>query len=230
MSAAEDRLLVALDAYRAKVGDGLDQRTKDVLNRLAADWRAADAFVAVLPNGDNWDVLISDCITASERARTHEERICALRKRLQKAPDAIKAVETIADFFGAIHSEPFDPVKQALRYLRAQIDFWHRSTEESLGALSRKKDASAARAESLGWLRESVLRLSGRPNLRHVAVLAEIVMGTRDIDPNNVRKAVMPSDALRRGRNSGAKKRSYYNEKQKCPVRGKKIDRTGQRD
>ena len=165
MSAAEDRLLVALDAYRAKVGDGLDQRTKDVLNRLAADWRAADAFVAVLPNGDNWDVLISDCITASERARTHQERICALRKRLQKAPDAIKAVETIADFFGAIHSEPFDPVKQALRYLRAQIDFWHRSTEESLGALSRKKDASAARAESLGWLRESVLRLSGRPNL-----------------------------------------------------------------
>ncbi|PNE11387.1 MAG: hypothetical protein CR217_09255 [Beijerinckiaceae bacterium] len=230
MNAAADRLQVAIDAYRAKEGDGLDQHAKDVLKRLAADWRAVDAFVAVLPNGDYWDVLISDCITASERARTHAMRICALRKRLQRAPNAIKAVETLRDFFGGIRSEPFDPVKQALGYLRAEIDFRRRFTEESLGARSRKKDASAAQAEGLGWLRESVFRLSGRPNLRHVAVLAEIVLGRRDIDPNNVRKAVMPSHALRRGRNS-AEKRSYYNEKtQKCPVRGKKIDRTGQRD
>jgi hypothetical protein len=212
VSAAKDRMHAAIDAYRAKEGDGLHQHAKDVLNRLAADGRAADAFVAVLPNGDHWDVLISDCITASERARTHAERICALRKRLQKAPDAIKAVETIADFFGGIHSEPFDPVRQALGFLCVEIDTWRRITEESLGALSRKRDASAARAESLGWLRASVLAASGRPNLRHVAVLAEIVLGTRDIDPNNVRKAVMPIDALRRGRNSAAEKRSYYNE------------------
>jgi hypothetical protein len=231
VSAAKDRLQVAIDAYRAKQGDGLDQPAKEVLNRLVADGRAAEAFVAVLPNGNYWDVLISDCVKANERATSHAMRICALRKKLQKAPNAIKAVETIADFFGGIRSEPFDPIKQALGYLRAEIDFWRRITEESLGALSRKKDASAARAESLGWLRESVLRLSGRPNLRHVAVLAEIVLGRRDIDPNNVRKAVMPSHALRRGRNSAAKKRSYYNEKtQKCPVRGKKTDRTGQRD
>jgi hypothetical protein len=194
-----------------------------VLNRLAADWRTADAFVAVLPNGDDWDVLISDCITASERARTHEERICALRKRLQRAPNAINAVETIADFFGGMRSEPFDPVKQALGYLRAEIDFWRRLTEESLGALSRKKDVSAARAESLGWLRESVLRLSGRPNLNHVAVLAEIVLGTRDIDPNNVRKAVKPSDALRRGRNSAAKNTVITTRKRKSvPFEAKK--------
>ena len=212
MSAAKDRMHAAIDAYRAKEGDGLHQHAKDVLNRLAADGRAADAFVAVLPNGDRWDLLISDCITASERARTHAERICALRKRLQKAPDAIKAVETIADFFSAIHSEPFDPIKQALGFLCVEIDTWRRITEDSLSALSRKKDASAARAESLGWLRASVLGASGRPNLRHVAVLAEIVLGTRDIDPNHVRKAVMPIDALRRGRNSVAKKRSYYNE------------------
>jgi hypothetical protein len=82
MSAAKDRLQVALDAYRAKEGDGLDQHTKDVLKRLAADWRAAGAFVAVLPNGDNWDVLISDCITASERART-------LRRPPLRAPTSL---------------------------------------------------------------------------------------------------------------------------------------------
>jgi hypothetical protein len=57
VSAAKDRLHAAIDAYRAKEGDGLDQHGKDVLNRLAADGRAADAFVAVLPNGDHWDVL-----------------------------------------------------------------------------------------------------------------------------------------------------------------------------
>jgi hypothetical protein len=56
MSAAKDRLQVAIDAYRAKQGDGLDQHAKDVLNRLAADGRAADALVAALPNGDYWDV------------------------------------------------------------------------------------------------------------------------------------------------------------------------------
>jgi hypothetical protein len=191
-AAARDRLQAAIDAHRAENGDGLDEHGHKVLDRLASDERAPDAFVAVLPNGDRWNVLLSDCITANERARSHAKRICALRKQLQKAPRATKAVETIADFFDGIRSEPFDPVKQALGTLRAEINFRRRLAEEDLGNLSRKKDASAARAQGTGWLRESVLRLSGRPNQKHVIVLAQIVLETRDIDLKNVRKAVMP--------------------------------------
>jgi hypothetical protein len=193
-----------------------------VLDRLASDERASDAFVAVLPNGDRWNVLLSDCITANERARSHAKRICALRKRLQKAPRATKAVETIADFFDGIRSEPFDPVKQALGTLRAEINFWRRLAEEDLGTLSRKKDASAARAQGIGWLRESVLRLSRQPNQKHVIVLAQIVLETRDIDLNNVRKAVMLSDALNHKRKSVAKNVAVTSRKHKVSRSGRK--------
>jgi hypothetical protein len=254
--AAKDRLKVAIARYRAKAGNGLDQDAQKVLDRLAADERAADAFFAVLPNGDRWGVLLSDCITADERARSHAKRIRALQDKIQKAPRALKAAVIIADFFygprskldlseeafallrahengredpqrlALLRSQINDPINQALSLLRAQIKDTCRHYRQFLSALSRKTDAWAARSEGIGWLRESVQRLSGRPNHKQVAVLAEIVLGTEDIDIGSVRKAVMPRDALR-GRKSveenvvvSARKRKVSRSEQKNQSNG----------
>jgi hypothetical protein len=254
--AAKDRLKEAIARYRAKAGNGLDEHGHKVLDRLAADERAADAFVAVLPNGDRWHVLLEDCIKAEERARTLKKRVRALQDEIQKAPRALKAADVIADFFygprskldlseeacallrahengredperlALLRSQINDPINQALSLLRTQIKDTCRHYREFLSALSRKTDAWAARTAGIGWLRESVQRLSGRPNHKHVAVLAEIVLGTEDIDIGSIRKAVMPKDALR-GRKSAveivansARKRKVSRSKRKNQSNG----------
>jgi hypothetical protein len=107
-----------------------------------------------------------------------------------KAPYATAAVQTIADFFDGIRSTPEDPVTQALGTLRREINFCRRLAEEDLGALSRNKNKLAARTECIGWLRESILRLSGQPNHKHVMTLAQIVCDTSDIYLHHVRKSV----------------------------------------
>jgi hypothetical protein len=223
--AAQDHLKKAIADYRAGAGNDLSQDGQKVLNSLAKDGRAADAFVAVLPNGDRWHVLLGDCIKAEERARTLKKRARALRDKIQKAPRALKAVDTIADFFygsrskldlskeayelvrardngredpercAMLRDQINDPINQALSLLRSQINEIRRHYRDFLSALSRKTDALAARTEGIAWLRESVWRLSKRAHDEHVATLAQIVLGDANIDIGNVRKAVMPHAA-----------------------------------
>jgi hypothetical protein len=134
---AKSCLQAAINAYRAAAGNGLDEHAHKVLRRLIDDDRAADTFVSLLPDGNGWDVLLSDCITANERASTHKKRIYSLQKRLKKTPRANAAVETIADFFDGAHSTP---AGQALKILRDQIDLSTRLAEVALS------DAIAAAA------------------------------------------------------------------------------------
>ncbi len=49
--------------------------------------------------------------------------------------------------------------------------------ERRLRAISRRGDKAAARSRAIGWLKSSVLRLSGRPNIKRVAALCSAVLG-----------------------------------------------------
>jgi Phage integrase family len=191
---AKSRLQDAINAYRAAGGDGLDEHAHKVLGRLIDDDHAVDAFVSLLPDGNGWDALLSDCITANERESTHKKLIYSLRKRLKKAPRAKAAVKTIADFLsGTVCLTPEDPIKEALKILHDQIDLKIRLTEETLRDRSRNKTVLAARSEAIGWLRGSILHLTGKPNDAHVATLAQIVCetkGKKDIEIHHVRKAL----------------------------------------
>jgi hypothetical protein len=213
---AKDRLQAAIDAYRAKAGDSLEEHACDVLDRLEADGRAAEAFADILPNGERWEVLVHDCVMAEQQSRTHKNIIPALQERLKKAPDAIQAIKTLDDFF-SMHWEPIpdDPITEALRILRVEIYYSHRHTEEYLATRSRKKDQSAARSAAIGWLKESVLRMSGKPNQKHVITLAEVTLGKRDLTVDAVRKAVTPSDARDGRRKTTAKNVAIATRKRK---------------
>ena len=49
--------------------------------------------------------------------------------------------------------------------------------ERRLRAISRRGDKAAARSRAIGWLKSSVLRLSGRPSIKRVAALCSAVLG-----------------------------------------------------
>jgi hypothetical protein len=196
---AKSRLQDAINAYRTAAGDGLDEHAHKVLGRLIDDDCAADTFVSLLPDGNGWDVLLSDCIKANERANTHIKRVYSLQSKRKKAPRAIAALKTVADFLsGTVYLTPGDPIKEALKFLHDQIDQKIRRIEETLSDLSQKKTVLAARSAAIGWLRGSILCLTGKPNDTHVVILARIVCETEDIDINHVRKAHVPLNRRRK--------------------------------
>ena len=49
--------------------------------------------------------------------------------------------------------------------------------ERRLRAISRRGDKAAARSLAIGWLKSSVLRVSGSPSIKHVAILCRVVLG-----------------------------------------------------
>ena len=49
--------------------------------------------------------------------------------------------------------------------------------ESRLRAISRRGDKAAARSRAIAWLKSSVLRLTGSPGIKHVAILCRAVLG-----------------------------------------------------
>jgi hypothetical protein len=71
--------------------------------------------------------------------------------------------------------------------------------ERRLRAISRRGDKAAARSRAIGWLKSSVLRLSGRPSIKRVAALCSAVLGA-NISEAAVKRARTQEELLdRRG-------------------------------
>jgi hypothetical protein len=71
--------------------------------------------------------------------------------------------------------------------------------ERRLRAISRRGDKAAARSRAIGWLKSSVLRLSGRPSIKRVAALCSAILGA-NISEAAVKRARTQEELLdRRG-------------------------------
>jgi hypothetical protein len=82
----------------------------------------------------------------------------------------------------------------ALADMRGTIEARQRIAVETparLGMTQKHHQEEARLIAALGYLAEGIERISGQPHYRHVATLAEIVLGTtEEIDPDRVRSAL----------------------------------------
>ena len=182
----------------------LDENAKAVLDRLTSEkwlWYVLPVF-EVVPPDRRWAILLGDCLHAEREMREHKRIAEHYRRTVDKAEEALKALDAVAAF---VERPPVvgkgDPAVEgeALGALMVRIANDRGDAALRLRQQSRKTDPSAARSAALGWLRQSVEKLSGKPNLKHVASLAEAVLDLVDVTEGAVRKAVRPSDRLRRG-------------------------------
>jgi hypothetical protein len=179
------------------------------------DSEAPQSFAAVRPDGTRWNVLLGDCITAERNARTLPDIVAAAAQDRDKVKAAGKRVEWLASFFGVAGHRP-DPVGEAINVLRSEVYIARLNAERVLAERSRKTDENAQRSAGISWIKESVLRLSGKKQHEHVRVLAEAALGAAHLTIGSVRKAATPSDALRSGY-STAKQRSTHSSKKEPP-------------
>jgi len=149
---------------------------------------------AVLPP-ERWRLLIQDCIYAERAMREHKSVVEAMRRRTAATEKAMAALKTVGDFMRGCG----DPVPGALETVRTELENARLDAERTLRQHSRKTDAVAARSAGVGWLKASVRELSGKPHLARVMDLAIAVLNLDQLTEDAVRKAVTPSERLRRG-------------------------------
>jgi hypothetical protein len=192
---AEQRLKATIEANDP---GGKDECGQAVYRRLLEHPGAAASFAAIRPDGMRWDVLLTNCITAERIARTQRKIVAGARKSCKEAEKAATDLKRLAEFFDKRISVPdgqSNPIADAIDLLGHEISSIRRYAERFLSERSRKADVEAQRSAGIGWIKESVRRLSGKPYLEDVRVLAEATLGC-EVTLDSVNKAVMPDDAL----------------------------------
>ncbi|MGH7103978.1 MAG: hypothetical protein ACREFJ_16455 [Acetobacteraceae bacterium] len=144
-------------------------------------------------------MLLGDCIAAEERGREHKAITDKAKRTIAQAERYAGQIARIAQWVRApIVLDGKNVVSGALDLVAEQIKSRLQNAERVLDERSRKADASGARAMAVGWIREAVLKSSGKPNLDAVKTLAEAALGIDgdEITIHAIRKTVTPSDAL----------------------------------
>ena len=105
---AKDCLQVAIDDYYAKAGDSLDQQGHKVLDRLASDERASDAFAKFDVDDRAAASILTACIEGDLLVRTFPDRINAERATLARLEQLEKAVGDLREFVAELNQGPPD--------------------------------------------------------------------------------------------------------------------------
>ena len=198
--ARSSQLKDALAAYRAAAGNHLNREEAAVLDRLAADSRAACAFAKINVNGHTAGKILTVCIEADLLARTFNSRIRSEGKMLGenrkggRLDRLDKAVNDLRSFIDDLDCEPADRLVAFIRYDPADTDAMKRGlylladaitarrriaeeTRLRIGATRKIKGNPAARIAAIGWIAEGVRRSCGRPHQISAAALAEVTLG-----------------------------------------------------
>jgi hypothetical protein len=204
------KLKATIEEWQAANADNIDGYAKAVCRRLL-DSEAAASFAAVRPDGTRWEVLLGDCIIAERSARTLRHIVAAAIQGRAQAEEAAEHVEWLARFFEksivTVDGEQ-NPVADAINLLGGEVYTARLNAERVLKERSRKSDIATQRSAGIGWIKESVRRASGAPNLEHARVLAEAALGG-EVTTDSVNKAVMPDDALSFGYHDAKAGRSW---------------------
>jgi hypothetical protein len=219
---ASRRVRAAIDEFlqrHTQVGAAahpIDERARAVLDRLAAlglpsdRLTAAEAIVQGVPP-DGWEWLFADCVVAEHRARTHAEGVAKAQMVLQGASEAGESIDRLKRFFKAAYRSPAgcsDPVDDALATLRAALDANRRLASDHLELSSRKVTSAAARAEGIGWIRESIQRscelacVPASPAV--IAAICTAALGMGEVTPDAARKAETMRNRLWQLRHPGS--------------------------
>jgi hypothetical protein len=214
---AAGRLKKIIAAYRGDRGDSLDRHACDLLQRLATDSDAANAFATFNVDDHSAKIILSTCIDSDLLARTFRHRIAAEQGLLARLDRLDKAVAELRGFIDHTFGPPPDPrlerparsfdrlsafiyldptdvnkMRTGVYLIADQIAARRRVALETLSRIGKTRKSNQKNAgviAAIGWLAEGVRRCSGHPHLRAVADLAQVVFG-RDISIDQVRNAV----------------------------------------
>lgn len=180
----------------------LTQDDAHMLDHLRDSKLAQKAFNELRLDEAKWPIFIGDCVVAHRYANgMHAEEVEIFRS----APDPDKARAALAEvvsffrgsIFETIHDGP-DPgtLGEAIALLAQAIDREERYRKEYHP--SQKGGVGAAKSRAIGWLRASVSRLTGIPNLKLVAAIVDAVLGLKDCTTtvDDVKNAITPSKFL----------------------------------
>jgi hypothetical protein len=180
-------LSVAIDSYRGAC-QPLTADEGRILDRLTQSGDAAKAFTALGLSEVKGRRFIKDCVQAHRfdhvEHRTHVERLRYFEKMLAK-------LEALEKYIGASTEDDVE----AVRMMRVALYYRRGRHQYDLLSTSRKGDKASARSRAIGWLKESVRRLSGRPNHDHLMTLCNVVFDKR-ISLDAVKRAVTPKEWL----------------------------------
>jgi hypothetical protein len=180
----------------------LTQDDARMLDRLLASKSAQKAFEALHMDEAKGPIFVGDCVVAHRYANgMHAEEVELFRS----APDPKKARagldEVISFFRGSIfetiHEGPdLGPLGEAIALLAQALDREERYRKEYQP--SQKSGAEAAHTRAIGHLRKSVSSLTGVPNNKLVAAIADAVLGLKDLTTtvDDVKNANTPSKVL----------------------------------
>ncbi len=175
-----------------------------MLDRLSTSNEAAEAFTALALSEAKGLTFVKDCLTAHRLDKGEHKRQV---ERLRSVPDHKKMeakLNALEKYIGASTEHDLE----AVRMMRVALYYRQLHHEEDLRSTSRKGDKASARSRAIGWLKESVCRLSGRPNYKHLRILCGIVLGTRrSTSLYAVKRAVTPRDLLARRFTGGVRVR-----------------------
>ena len=177
-----DRLAGSEDAAQVFAESGVD-----MLDRLAKDEDAAKAFARLALSEAKGLIFVDDCVTAHCIANgVHKAQV----ERIHSAPDynrTLAMLELVVKDLGKLTQDE----EKAFRKLDIGIFDRRRYHEDDLWSTSQKGDDESARSRAIGWLKESVSRLSGRPNYKPLMTLCEVVLNAApgDISLDAVEKS-----------------------------------------
>lgn len=198
--AKSSHLKDALAAYRAAAGDHLNRDETAVLDRLAADNRAACAFAEFNVDGRTAAKILTVCIEADLLVRTFnaqiviEGKMLGENRKLGRLDKLDKAVDDLRSFINELDCEPADRLSASVRYDTADTAAMKRGlylvgdaitarrhiaeeTRPRMGTTRKFRGKTAARIAAIGWIAEGVRRCCGRPHQISAAGLAEVTLG-----------------------------------------------------
>jgi hypothetical protein len=164
-----------------------------MLVRLSNSREAARAFAALALSESKGLSFIDDCVTAHRYdTGKHEAEV----NRLRREPNYKKLqakLESMVKEYGALPEH----VREAFGVIRVDLYYRQRDHEYTVRSRSQKGDKESARSRAIGWLKESVRRLSGRPNYKPLMTLCEVVLNAPgEISQDALKRAVTPREWL----------------------------------
>jgi hypothetical protein len=201
IATSKGHLRVAINAYRAAAGDGLDEDGRKVLDRLVTGERAAEAaeaFAKFEADDRAARMILKACIEADLLIRSFPDRLNTEQKSLSRLEQLDKSVADLSVFVSELNQNPpdrlaayakygdddFGAMKLGLHLVREAIKDRRRIAVETplrIGATrnTKGKAGKAAETAAIGWLAEGVRRACGDPHHEAAAVLAEIALDCR---------------------------------------------------
>jgi hypothetical protein len=192
------RLLADCEKEGSRDGEGTKQNSRAVeaITRIAGDDEVKVQKV------------VRCCGEFEEVYRVFPEVVARELAMQDRCAAQMTAVDALEEFMREIARKPEHPLIEAYVAIEPhEVESWllaladmHRAinlrrlvaleTPTRLGMTQKHRQEEARLIAALGYFAEGVERISGQPHYQHVATLAEIVLGTEEIDFERIRSAL----------------------------------------